>query len=143
MKVNGELAGMPKSFKDEKKELINNGITSWHDLKNLKEGQIVQLVKTGRSTVRNLKRIKGIANLICDLGVEPFEAALLMHSGLATISALAKVTPQEVLQKTGRLERQLLNRNQNLINLNKANEWIKRAKDLHTKTSKKYKSTNM
>ena len=130
MELNNQLLGMPSSFKDEKKELIEIGITSWDLLKSLNEEQINQLVKTGRSTPRNLRKIQGLAALICDLRMQPSHAALLLHSGFATVSSLANATPEEVLKKTGRLERQLLSRHQTLINLKTANEWIKRARDL-------------
>ena len=124
MVIKNELIGLPPNFKVEKKALVDIGIKSWNDLKFLNDEQINLLIKTGLSTQRNLKRARGIAQLICDLKLEPSDAALLMHAGFATVTALASATPQEVLIKTGRLERQLLNRHHHLMDLPKANKLI-------------------
>ena len=65
---------------------------------------------------------------VYELELCPNEAALLMHAGIASISALANSSPQSVLLATGRLHRKL-NRNLNQpLDLAKANNWIQRAK---------------
>ena len=133
MVLNDRFVGMPPNFKDEEKELLELGITSWQALKSLKQAEIIKLVKTGRSTERNLIKIKGLAELVCELKIEPSQAALLLHSGIPTVSALATSTPEEIVKKAGRFERQLLRRHQTLIDLNAANSLINRAKALMSK----------
>ena len=69
-----------------------------------------------------------MAELICQLEIEPKYAALLLHSGLGTTAALAASTPQAIIQQTGRLERQLKFFDSTAVDLPKASRWINRAK---------------
>ncbi len=128
MKGDQPLENLPQNFRDEQKELLKAGIKSWFELKSLSEKKLSRLVINGRSTERNLKRLKGIAVLVCELGLTPDVAALLMHSGIATISALADSTPHEVIQRTGRLERQLQSNRHPVIDLPMACQCINKAK---------------
>ena len=128
MKDDHPLKNLPQNYRDEQKELQLAGIQTWKGLKNLSETVMMNLVQDGISTASNLKRLKGIALFVCELDLKPDEAALLMHSGMATISALANSTPQEVILRTGRLERQLQSNRNSVVNLPKASDWIQRAK---------------
>ena len=76
-------------------------------------------------SVRNLKRLKCIAYFICTLDIQLNEAALLMHSGLISNKAISRLTPQELVQKTGRFERILTNR-KNSINRSKKSSLFNR-----------------
>ena len=123
-----KIENLPTNFRDEQKQLFAAGITTWIDLKKLEDKKINQLVNQGRSTTPNLRRLRGIAELVCEIELSPQDASLLMHSGLATISSLSTATPQEIVTKTGRLERRLKNCRNHLVDLAKANDWITKAR---------------
>ena len=128
MEIEKPLKTLPQNFRQEHKQLLLKGIDTWRAIKDLNVQELQELTKGSLATIRNLKRLRGIAVLVCDLKLKPEEAALLMHSGIATISALAEASPQEVLNKTGRFERQLKSDFPSTINLAKAHEWIQRAR---------------
>ena len=79
-------------------------------------------------SVRNLKRLKCIAYFICTLDIQLNEAALLMHSGLISNKAISRLSPQELVQKTGRFERILRTGRTPIIDLKKAHFLIEKAK---------------
>ena len=79
-------------------------------------------------SVRNLKKLKCIAYFICTLNIKLNEAALLMHSGLISNKAISRLTPQELVQKTGRFERILRTGRIPIIDLKKAHFLIEKAK---------------
>ena len=101
---------------------------SWTSIKDLKDEEINEITKSSLATCRNLKRLRCIAILICELNLSPEDGALLMHSGIASIKALASLTPQELLLKTGRLERLLNTGRKPVVDLPKAHSWIQAAK---------------
>ena len=57
-------------------------------------------------------------------------AALLMHAGIATSSALASCTPERLVRQTGRLERSLGSGRRAVVDLTVAQHWIRRARQL-------------
>ena len=122
------LKNLPKSFYQEKKILLSNNIKTWDSLLNISDKEIHKLIDGSLGSVRNLKRLKCIAYFICTLDVELNEAALLMHSGLISNKAIARLSPHELVQKTGRFERNLKSGRIPLIDLNKANFLIEKAK---------------
>ena len=107
MSGNSPLQALPQGFRDEERDLNQAGITNWGQLRDLTDQKLSRLVATGRSTARNLKRLRGMAELVCCLEVAPADAALLMHAGFATVAAIATFSPQDITNRTGRLERQL------------------------------------
>jgi hypothetical protein len=126
------LAALPASFRDEEKALNAAGIASWDGVRTLDELQLSRLARSGRATARNLRRLQGMAVLICDLDLAPADAALLLHAGVATVSALAASTPQDLVTRTGRLERQLRSGRPPVVDLPTAQRWIQRAKHWQT-----------
>ncbi|WP_392349975.1 DUF4332 domain-containing protein [Parasynechococcus sp.] len=122
------LVDLPQSFRDEHKQLRNNGINSWGELKRLDDQDISRMVRQGRSSVRNFKRLRGIATLVCDLNLAPQDAALLMHAGIASVSALATSTPERLVRQTGRLERALGSGRRAVVDLKVAQTWIQHAR---------------
>ncbi len=128
MQVDQPLGDLPQSFRDEQALLVAAGITTWSALKRLEDQDLNRLAKGGLATNRNLKRLRGMAALVCDLDLEMADAALLIHSGLATAAALAAATPQDVVHQTGRLQRQLNNHRQSSVDLAMANRWIQLAR---------------
>jgi len=122
------LKNLPKSFYQEEKILLSNNIKTWDSLLSISDKDIHNLVYGSLGSVRNLKRLKCIAYFICTLNIDLNEAALLMHSGLISNKAISRLSPQELVQKTGRFERFLQTGRIPLIDLNKAHFLIEKAK---------------
>ena len=122
------LKNLPKSFYQEEKILLSNNIKSWDSLLSISDEEIHNLVYESLGSVRNLKRLKCIAYFICTLDIEPNEAALLMHSGLSSNKAISRLSPNELVHKTGRFERILRTGRVPLIDLKKAHLLIEKAK---------------
>ena len=129
MKPEDPLKELPQSMRDELKQLLKSGIKTWGELQALDELQISRLAASGRASARNLRRLKGMADLACGLDLPPQDAALLMHAGLATVTAIAGATPQELVTRTGRLERQLRSGRPPVVDLALARRWILRARE--------------
>ena len=121
---------LPQSFRHEEADLAAAGIDTWPDLRDLSDLELSRLVRTGRSSARNLHRLRGMAVLVCDLELAPQDAALLMHAGIASASALAKCTPERLVRQTGRLERSLGSGRRAVVDLRVAQNWIRRARQL-------------
>ena len=122
------LENLPKSFYQEEKILLSNNIKTWNSLLSISDEEINNLIYGSLGSIRNLKRLKCIAYFICTLDIELNEAALLMHSGLISNKALSRLTPQELVQKSGRFERILRTGRIPLIDLSKAHFLIEKAK---------------
>ena len=122
------LKNVPKSFYQEEKILLLNNIKTWDSLLSITDDEINKMIYGTLGSVRNLKRLKCIAYFICTLNIEVKEAALLMHSGLISNKAISRLSPQELVQKTGRFERFLKTGRIPLIDLKKAYVLIEKAK---------------
>ena len=122
------LKNLPKSFYQEEKILLSNNIKTWDSLSTITDKEINKLIYGSLGSVRNLKRLKCIAYFICTLDIELNVAALLMHSGLISNKAISRLSPQELVQKTGRFERFLKTGRIPLIDLKKAYILIEKAK---------------
>jgi len=119
---------IPKSFYQEEKILLSHNIKTWDSLLSISDKEINHLINGSLGSVRNLKKLKCIAYFICTLDIQLNEAALLMHSGLISNKAISRLTPQELVQKTGRFERILRTGRTPIIDLKKANFIIEKAK---------------
>ena len=119
---------IPKSFYQEEKILLSNKINTWESLLAITDEEVNKMIYGSLGSVRNIKRLKCIAYFICSLNIEINEAALLMHSGLISNKAISRLTPQELVQKTGRFERILKTGRIPLIDLKKAHFLIEKAK---------------
>jgi len=122
------INNLPKTFHHEGKILLSNEFHSWESLVSLSDNKINDLIHRNLGSVRNLKRLRCIAYFICTLDIELSEAALLMHSGMISSEAISRLTPQELIQKTGRFERILNTGRIPLIDLKKAHFLIEKAK---------------
>ena len=122
------LRDLPQSFRREQQELEAAGLEHWEELRDLSDIGLSRLCRSGRASVRNLKRLRAIAGLVCDLDLAPQDAALLMHAGIASRAALAGSTPERLVQQTGRLERSLGTGRQAVVDLPTARRWIERAR---------------
>ena len=122
------VKNIPKSFYQEEKILLSNNIKTWDSLLSITDEDINRMIYGSLGSIRNLKRLKCIAYFICTLNIELKEAALLMHSGLSSNKAISRLSPQELVQRTGRFERVLKTGRIPLIDLKKANFLIEKAK---------------
>ncbi len=122
------LKGIPKSFYQEEKILLSHDIKTWDSLSYITDEEINNMINGSLGSVHNLKRLKCIAYFICTLNIEINEAALLMYSGLTSNKAISRLSPDELLQKTGRFERILQTGRVPIIDLNKAHILIEKAK---------------
>ena len=122
------LKNIPKSFHQEEKILLSNDIKTWDSLLSITDEEINKMIYGSLGSVRNFKRLKCIAYFICTLNIELNEAALLIHSGLISNKAISRLSPQELVQKTGRFERFLKTGRIPLIDLKKAYVLIEKAK---------------
>jgi len=128
MKNKSLLKDLPKNFYQEEKILISNNIKTWDSLLSISDEEINHLIYRSLGSVNNLKKLKCIAYFICTLNIQLNEAALLMHSGLISNKAISRLTPQELVQKTGRFERILRTGRIPIIDLKKAHFLIEKAK---------------
>ena len=119
---------IPKSFHHEEKILKSNKINTWDSLLSVDDKKIHKLINGSLGSVRNLKKLRAIAYFISTLNIDFSEAALLMNSGLISNKAISKLSPQELLQKTGRFERFLNTGRTPIIDLKKAHLLIEKAK---------------
>ena len=127
---NDAIQDLPQSFRREKQELDRAGINRWSTVRGLTDLELSQLARSGQASARNLKRLRGMAALICGLNLPPQDAALLMHAGIATPAALATCTPERLVRQTGRLERSLGTKRPAVVDLQVAGDWIRRARQL-------------
>ena len=128
--VNDAIQDLPQSFRREKQELDRTGINRWSTVCALTDLELSQLARSGQASARNLKRLRGMAALVCGLDLPPQDAALLMHAGIATPSALAACSPERLVRQTGRLERSLGTGRPAVVDLRVASDWIQRARQL-------------
>ncbi len=122
------IKNLPKTFYQEEKILLSNNIKTWDSILSISDKEIHKMIYGSLGSIRNLNRLKCIAYFICTLDIEINEAALLMHSGLITNKAISRLSPQELVKKTGRFERILQTGRIPLIDLNKAHSLIEKAK---------------
>ena len=119
---------LPAHARREQRALLTAGIDSWRALADLSEGQLAQLaLKQGASAV-TLRRLRGQAQLVVDLQLEPAEAALLLHAGIADARGLARADPQQLWVQTGRLQRRLTGEAVTPPDLATVRRWIERAR---------------
>ena len=119
---------LPQSFRREQRELEAAGLIHWEELRDLSDLGLSRLCRSGQASARNLKRLRAIAGLVCDMDLAPQDAALLMHAGIASRAALAATTPERIVQQTGRLERSLGTGRPAAVDLVTARRWVQRAR---------------
>tara|TARA_Y100001968_G_C19349260_1_gene713736 strand:+ start:251 stop:646 length:396 start_codon:yes stop_codon:yes gene_type:complete len=121
---------LPLNFRFEQKDLFLAGIKTWSSLKSLSQKDLIQISSKGRSNIKSLKRLKVMAIFICDLDISQPQASLIIHSGFSSIDSLSNANPQEIVQKTGRLERLLRIEQSQIMDLKTANNLIQKAKQI-------------
>ena len=130
------MGPFPKHFQNEEKVLGQNGVTSWEELAALSDPQLRVLSSQGGALERQLRKLRGQAQLVVELELEPHEAALLLYAGIASSRGLAQASPQQLLTQLGRLERSLTGMAPARIDASTVRRWIQRAQQ-HTSRSGK------
>ncbi|MBU6355048.1 MAG: DUF4332 domain-containing protein [Cyanobacteria bacterium REEB498] len=103
------------------------GIGSWAELAALTDAELRQLASRGGALERQLRKLRGQAQLVSELALQPHEAALLLYAGIASSQGLAVASPQQLLTQLGRLERSLLGMAPPRVDAATVRRWIQRA----------------
>ena len=124
-----EFNKLSASFKKEENHLREKGISTWNEIKILSDRDVFELVGESSGSLRNFRCLRCIATFVCDLDIQQSEAALLMHSGIPSVKALAKSYPEAIHNKITRLETILGTSGSPKTSLKKIMQWIDKAKE--------------
>ncbi|MFQ6537385.1 MULTISPECIES: DUF4332 domain-containing protein [Aphanothece] len=119
---------LPPHFAREQRQLTEAGITDWPALASLDDAALRRLGRRGGASESRLIRLRGQARLVVDVGLEPAEAALLLHAGVPDRRSLAQADPQRLLTQMGRLQRTLTGMAMPLLDLATLRRWILQAR---------------
>ena len=118
---------LPRHFQREQAVLQEEGVLSWQQLANLSDADLNRLSRRGGALERQLRKLRGQAQLLVDLDLQPHEAALLLYAGIASQRGLAEASPQQLLSQLGRLERSLTGMAPARIDAAQVRAWILKA----------------
>ena len=118
---------LPRHFAREQAVLQQADVVSWDQLARLSDADLRRLSSRGGALERQLRKLRGQAQLVSELGLEPAEAALLLYAGIANTRGLAQASPQQLLTQLGRLERSLLGMAPARIDAACVRRWIRAA----------------
>lgn len=124
----GALGTLPPHFHREHLQLSRAEVTTWQALAALGDGELRDLGRQGGASERHLIRLRGQARLVVELGLNPAEAALLLHGGIADRVGLASADPHQLHRALGRLQRNLTGRAVPPLDLATVHRWIQRAR---------------
>lgn len=130
------LGPLPRHFRKEELVLQSHGVASWQQLAALTDGQLRQLSSQGGALERQLRKLRGQAQLVVELQLEPHEAALLLYAGIASSRGLAQASPQQLLTQLGRLERSLTGMAPARVDATTVRLWIQRAQQASGRSGK-------
>ena len=131
MKIKTFLDFLPTHFRHEKSFFIQNDLTDFEKLSNLKDLDINEIQrKSPLCTLNNLKKIRAISIFKKEIGISPPQAYLLLHCGISSTKSLALSTPYELERKIRRLERILRVKTKTDINFALLKKWIKKANQI-------------
>ena len=115
-------------FRQEQRQLERCGLDSWQALAQLADHDLRRLAADGRASEQRLRRLRGQARLIEEVGLTPAQASLLLYAGIPSRAALAEAQPETLLRQLGRFQRQLLGREAPPLDLALVLAWIRRAR---------------
>ncbi|MFM2173832.1 MAG: hypothetical protein RLZZ54_1759 [Cyanobacteriota bacterium] len=121
------LYPLPRQFRREEAVLQQQGVGSWADLAALPDSELLALSRRGGALERQLRKLRGQAQLVVELSLQPHEAALLLYAGIASSRGLAQASPQQLLTQLGRLERSLTGMAPARVDATTVRAWIQRA----------------
>lgn len=120
---------LPSHFAREQAVLQQEGVLSWQQLASLSDADLNRLSRRGGALERQLRKLRGQAQLLVDLDLQPHEAALLLYAGIASRRGLAEASPQQLISQLGRLERSLTGMAPARIQASQVRAWILRAQE--------------
>ena len=121
------LYPLPRQFQREEAVLQQHGVGSWADLAALPDTELLALSRRGGALERQLRKLRGQAQLVVELRLQPHEAALVLYAGIASSRGLAQASPQQLLTQLGRLERSLTGMAPARVDATTVRTWIQRA----------------
>lgn len=120
---------LPPHHQREQGLLEAAGIRGWAPLARLEDSRLRHLAAAGTGvSEQRLRMLRGQARLVLDAGRTPAEAALLLHAGVDSATALAGADPQQLLRQVGRLHRSLVGPACPSPSLTTLRQWIQRAR---------------
>jgi hypothetical protein len=122
------LRSLPRHFRPEVRRLEQAGVRRWEELAALRDAQLRSLAAAGTASEARLRRLRGQAQLVVEVGLAPADAALLLHAGIPSRQALAEADPQRLLLQVGRLQRTLAGDSLPPIDRALVRDWIRRAR---------------
>lgn len=126
--MSGEPFRPAGHFRHEQRQLERRGLASWAALAALDDPALRQLAADGQASEQRLRRLRGQARLIEEVGLTPAQASLLLYAGIPSRAALAEAQPENLLRQLGRFQRQLLGRDAVALDLATVLGWIRRAR---------------
>ena len=120
---------LPRPFQREQAVLQKRGVESWQELARLSDNDLNCLSREGGALERQLRKLRGQAQLVVELGLQPHEAALLLYAGIASSRGLAQASPQQLLTQLGLLERSLIGVAPARVDAAAVRRWIRRAQE--------------
>ncbi|MCP9888817.1 DUF4332 domain-containing protein [Cyanobium sp. ATX 6A2] len=119
---------LPAHAAAEARLLERHGVTSWQALAQLDDSRLRRLASQGEASEPTLRRLRGQARLVVAVGLEPAQAALLLHAGIADARGLARADPQQLWVQAGRLQRRLTGQAVAPPDMATLQGWISRAR---------------
>lgn len=124
------LYPLPAQFRREQQVLEQRGVRQWQELAALTDADLRELSRRGGALERQLRKLRGQAQLVVELELQPHEAALLLYAGIASSRGLAEASPQQLLTQLGRLERSLIGMAPARVDAATVRAWIARARQV-------------
>ncbi|MCT0226202.1 DUF4332 domain-containing protein [Synechococcus sp. CS-1328] len=118
------LLPLPRHFHREQRRLEQAGIVAWDQLAGLEDRALRDLGSGGGASERQLIKLRAQARLVCEVGLHPSEAALLLYAGIADRRGLAQADPQRLWVQMGRLQRSLTGMAVPALELSTLRQWI-------------------
>ncbi len=126
--MSGEPFRPAAHFRPELRQLERHGLASWSALAALSDADLRRLAADGQASEQRLRRLRGQAHLIEQVGLTPAQASLLLYAGIPSRAALAEAQPDILLRQLGRFQRQLLGRDASPLDLATVHGWIRSAR---------------
>ena len=128
------LYPLPAQFRREQQVLEQRGVRQWQELAALTDADLRELSRRGGALERQLRKLRGQAQLVVELELQPHEAALLLYAGIASSRGLAEASPQQLLTQLGRLERSLIGMAPARVDAATVRAWIARARQVASRS---------